>query len=130
MPAHLRIARPVTDLPGAVAMYTRGLGLRVLGKFEAHEGFDGAMLGDPGGAYHLELTVCRDHPIRPTPTPEDLLVFYIAEVEDWEHTCDNVLAAGFNEVASFNPYWSRHARTFEDRDGYRLVIHRGAWSSG
>jgi hypothetical protein len=30
-------------------------------------------------------------------------------------------------VASFNPYWDRHGRTFADADGYRVVIQNQAW---
>jgi len=40
------------------------------------------------------------------------------------------LAAGFVEVKSFNPYWDKLGRTFEDHDGYRVVLQRAAWSNG
>jgi hypothetical protein len=30
--------------------------------------------------------------------------------------------AGFRQVASFNPYWDRRGRTYEDHDGYRVVL--------
>jgi len=30
--------------------------------------------------------------------------------------------AGFRMVASWNPYWNARSRTFEDPDGYRVVI--------
>jgi hypothetical protein len=35
--------------------------------------------------------------------------------------------AGFARVASFNPYWDRDGRTFEDPDGYRIVLQNSAW---
>jgi hypothetical protein len=35
--------------------------------------------------------------------------------------------AGFVEVPSYNPYWDRQGRTFEDLDGYRVVLQRAAW---
>lgn len=38
-----------------------------------------------------------------------------------------MLTAGFRAVASLNPYWELHGRTFEDPDGYRVVIQRAAW---
>ena len=41
--------------------------------------------------------------------------------------CDAVAAAGFREVEPFNPYWKRTGRTFEDADGYRLVICGESW---
>ena len=37
--SHLRIARPVSDLPRAQAMYCAGLGLRVIGSFEDPDGY-------------------------------------------------------------------------------------------
>ncbi len=121
---HLRVARPVRDLERARQMYCRGLGLEVIGSFQNHAGFDGVMLGVPGADYHFELTCCRDHPVRPTPTPEDLLVFYLPSEADWQTGCANMSAAGFRQVRSFNPYWDVRGRTFEDDDGYRIVLQR------
>ena len=111
-------------------MYMQGLGLEVIGSFENHDGFDGIMLGTRGEDFHFEFTFCRSHPVQPTPTQEDLLVFYIAEAETWQKRCASLLAAGFKEVGSFNPYWAQNGRTFEDRSGYRLVMQRAAWSNG
>jgi hypothetical protein len=31
-------------------------------------------------------------------------------------------AAGFAAVVPENSYWGRHGRTFEDADGYRIVL--------
>ena len=39
-----------------------------------------------------------------------------------------MLAAGFAPVASYNPYWDSSGRTFEDLDGYRVVLQREAWT--
>ena len=129
MPHALRIARPVTDLARTTAMYRAGLGLRVLGSFEDHQGFDGVMLGASGAAYHFEFTHCRSHPVAPRPTPEDLAVFYIPEPAAWQQACAAMSAAGFATVASFNPYWDVRGRTFEDPDGYRIVLQNAAWSN-
>jgi len=124
---HLRIARPVADLRRSVALYIDGLGLSRLGEFADHAGFDGCMLGQPGAAYHLEFTQCRQHPVAPRPTPEDLLVLYLPEPAAWEGACARLLAAGFRQVAAFNPYWDERGRSFEDPDGYRLVLQCAAW---
>ena len=123
----LRVARPVSNLARSVALYCRGLGMSVLGRFEDHDGFDGVMLGAPGAGYHLELTVNRAHPVAPTPTPEDLLVFYLPSLGAWHARCATMAAVGFREVEPFNPYWKRAGRTFEDPDGYRIVIQREPW---
>jgi YycE-like C-terminal domain/YycE-like N-terminal domain len=110
-------------------MYCRGLGVRVLASFQDHEGFDGAMVGHPGGGYHFEFTHCRAHPVRPTPTAEDLAVFFVPGAAEWEGACARMNAAGFVAVASFNPYWDAQGRTFEDPDGYRVVLQRADWST-
>ncbi|HEX4985293.1 MAG TPA: VOC family protein [Burkholderiales bacterium] len=128
-PAHLRIARPVRNLECSVDMYRRGLGLRVIGGFRDHEGFDGVMLGLEGAGWHFEFTACRTHPVDPASTPEDLTVLYLPDASEWRTACANMLAAGFRQVASFNPYWDKQGRTFEDRDGYRVVLQNGAWSN-
>jgi len=35
--------------------------------------------------------------------------------------------AGLAPVPSFNPYWDRCGISFEDPDGYRIVLVDGAW---
>jgi catechol 2,3-dioxygenase-like lactoylglutathione lyase family enzyme len=129
MRAPLRIARPVSALERSVAMYRDGLGLREIGRFEDHDGFDGVMLGGPGLDYHFEFTYCRRHPVPPTPTPEDLVVFYVADPAAWRRACESMLKAGFSEVASFNPYWRERGRSFEDHDRYRVVLQQAPWSN-
>lgn len=123
----MRVARPVTDLARTTRMYCVGLSLAVLGGFEDHDGFDGVMLGIEGHPYHLEFTFCHTHPVKPTPTPEDLLVFYLPDPDDWERQCRLMISAGFQRVVSLNPYWEVRGRTFEDADGYRVVIQRASW---
>lgn len=127
MNPHLRIARPVRDLDDSARMYRQGLALEELGRFADHEGFDGVMLGQPGGAFHFEFTCCRHHPVAPSPTPEDLLVFYVPDSKEWEARCAAMRDAGFAETVSFNPYWDRLGLTFQDPDGYRVVIQRAGW---
>ena len=64
----------------------------------------------------------------PTPTPEDLLVFYIPAAAAWEERCSAMLEAGFSEVPAFNPYWAQRGRTFQDQDGYRIVLQQTTWA--
>ena len=129
MPHHLRVARPVSDLAGTKEMYCRGLGLAVIGSFENHKGFDGVMLGLAGSSYHFEFTYCHIHPVVPTPTHEDLTVFYIPDSAEWQGACANMLAAGFKQVDSFNPYWDVRGCTYEDHDGYRIVLQNAEWGN-
>ncbi|MBN3817135.1 VOC family protein [Paraburkholderia sp. Se-20369] len=127
MQAHLRIARPVTDLALAERMYCDAFGLTVLTRFRDHDGFDGVILGREGMDYHFEFTHCRPHPIAPAPTPEDLIVFYLPDHEAWEAACARATAHGFVRVIAFNRYREVSGRTFEDLDGYRIVLQNAAW---
>ncbi|HWK41817.1 MAG TPA: VOC family protein [Croceibacterium sp.] len=123
----LRVARPTDDIEGLLPFYRDGLGLDVLSRFTDHEGFDGVMLGREGAPYHLEFTTARGHAAGRAPTQDNLLVFYLPGREDWRAAVERMKAAGFSAVAAFNPYWDRQGRTFEDPDGYRVVLQNAAW---
>lgn len=127
MHAHLRIARPVSDLERSRTLYCQGLGLQLLGRFENHLGFDGVMLGLPGADHHFEFTHCRAHPVPASPTAEDLAVFYIPDPAEWERACARMLTAGFKPVPSLNPYWELHGRSYQDPDGYHVVLQNAEW---
>jgi len=108
-------------------MYTKGLGLVMLGEFKDEDGFDGVMLGHPNQPYHIEFTAHRGHPVGTAPTKDHLLAFYLPDRDEWQATCEGMLAAGFAQVSSYNPYWDEAGRTFEDVDGYRVVLQNAAW---
>jgi hypothetical protein len=38
-----------------------------------------------------------------------------------------MLEAGFSEVEPFNPFWKERGRTFQDPDGYRVVVQQSNW---
>lgn len=122
----LRVARPTDHVDEVVRFYSDGLGLTKLGSFEDHQGFDGVMLGVPGASYHLEFTQRRGHAAGCAPTRENLLVFYLRDESQWQAAVDRMIAAGYEPVSSFNPYWDRAGRTFEDPDGYRVVLQNAA----
>lgn len=123
----VRIARPTDNLAQATAMYCTGLGFEKLGEFHDHAGFSGAIIGHSGQSYHLEFTSQRGHCVGLAPTQDHLLAFYIPDRGDWESRCEIMLAAGFNAVVSYNPYWDTEGRTFEDIDGYRVVLQQSEW---
>jgi len=123
----LRIARPTDNLEEVVRFYTEGVGLMVLGSFENHEGFDGVMLGIPGAAYHLEFTCKHGHRAGRAPTQDNLLVFYVDDRQEWLRVIERMSDAGYQPVPSFNSYWDRLGRTYEDPDGYRVVIQNQLW---
>lgn len=126
----LRVAHPTDDLATMRRMYQDGLELELLGEFADHDGFDGVILGRPGHPYHFELTAKRGHRAGRCPTPDHLLVLYLPDERAWSARCERLLAAGFREVASFNPYWDVRGRTFEDPEGYRIVAQNAAWPRG
>ena len=125
----LRIARPTEHLGQVVRFYVEGLGLMVLGSFEDHEGFDGIMLGLPGTVYHLEFTRRHGHWAGPAPTEDNLVVFYLPDEQEWLAAVDRMTVAGYEAVPSFNPFWDRSGRTYEDPDGYRVVLQNSSWSA-
>lgn len=128
--AHLRVARASDDLAGVLRFYREGLGFEVVGSFEDHAGFDGVMLGLPGLAYHLEFTRERGRAAGRAPTEENLLVFYLPDPEDWRRAVGRMRAHGYEPVRSHNPYWDVRGATFEDPDGYRVVLQNAAWPAG
>jgi hypothetical protein len=128
MQTHIRIARPTCNLARTEHMYRAALNLTVLARFQDHQGFDGVMLGSPGMDYHLEFTYCAEHPVVPSPTREDLLVFYVTDRQEWQSACDRFVENGFVHVMSLNPYWDLSGRTFADPDEYRIVLQNAAWS--
>ena len=128
--AHLRVARPTERLEELVNFYSHALGFVLFGRFRDHDGFDGVMLGHEGGAYHLEFTTNRGHVAGPPPSPEHLLVFYLPDAAEWREAVNRVESFGVAPVASFNPYWDKLGRTYEDPDGYRIVLQNATWPSG
>jgi catechol 2,3-dioxygenase-like lactoylglutathione lyase family enzyme len=123
----LRIARPTTSLPPLIIFYTTALGLTILSSFTNHSGFDGVMLGNPSYSWHLEFTHQHGVTVDRAPSKEHLLVFYVKEKEEWEKAVKKVEDAGGVRVKSENPYWDVNGATFEDPDGYRIVVQNAGW---
>ena len=121
--AQVRIARPTDKLPEVERFYWEGIGLRKLGSFENHQGYDGVMIGLPGFPYHLEFTQHIAGSPGPAPTHDNLLVLYIPDEARIRQIVQRLKDLGYPEVASENPYWKENsAVTVEDPDGWRLVL--------
>lgn len=127
---HLRVARPTDRLEAVTAFYRDGFGLEVIGGFRDHAGFDGVMLGWPGAQWHLEFTQLAGHEAGRAPTEDNLLVLYLPDRAAWQAAVDRAHAFGAKPVQAYNPYWDRNGVTFEDPDGYRLVLQNAAWPTG
>ncbi|HHK8521797.1 hypothetical protein [Vibrio parahaemolyticus] len=57
------------------------------------------------------------------------LVFYFSDDSEWSRCCDQMLSAGFMLVLSYNAYWDVAGKTFEDVDGYRVVLQNREWNT-
>ena len=125
----LRVARATDDLEALLPFYRDGLGLEVLYRFTDHDGFDGIMLGRVGSPYHLEFTRAHNHTAGRAPTRDNLLVFYLPGVDVWRRSVQAMQTAGFAPTPAFNPYWDRRGVTFEDPDGYRVVLQNDVWEA-
>jgi catechol 2,3-dioxygenase-like lactoylglutathione lyase family enzyme len=123
----LRVARPTDAWDEILRFYRDGLGLEVIDSFKDHDGFDGIMLGHRGQQYHFEFTRKSGHPAGRAPTQDNLLVFYYADAEEWERAVARMTRHGYTPVPAFNPYWDARGKTFEDADGYRVVLQQAAW---
>jgi len=124
---HLKVARLSRDLAAVTKFYRDGLGLEVLYEFKDHEGFDGVMLGRAGAAYHLTFVHKSGHRPGPPPADDNLLVFYLPDADDWTRAVTRLESLGHTPVKPFNPYWNKNGKTFEDPDGYRIVLEHDSW---
>jgi len=120
----LRVARHTERLGDVVAFYRDGLGLTEVGSFHDHDGYEGAFLEIAGTGAHLEFTAGGEN-AAPNPHPESLLVLYLGD----DDALSTVAARlGVEPVAPANPYWAEHGMTFEDPDGFRVVLVPERWS--
>jgi len=56
-------------------------------------------------------------------------VFYLADEVEWQHAVQRVESRGYKAVKAFNPYWDKQGETFEDPEGYQVVLQNARWSS-
>jgi len=124
----LRVARPTDQLAVIQRFYQDGLGFELLAQFDNHNGFDGLILGHRQWPYHLEFTHHRGHMVGKAPSADNLLVLYFPDEDTWRQQVERMRAHGFESVASYNPYWDEWGVTFEDADGYRMVLQQAAWA--
>jgi catechol 2,3-dioxygenase-like lactoylglutathione lyase family enzyme len=125
---HLRLARPSRDLEKAEQFWVAGLGLEVLYRKarDSEGGHALLMVGWPEAAWHLELVGDPTGETTAAPTEEDLLVLYLGGPIE-EDVINRLEGAGGRRVPARNPYWDRWGITFEDPDGYRLVLSSRNW---
>ena len=123
----LRVARPTDNLPALLRFYGVGLGLEQLAAFRNHNGFDGVMPGRPQAPYHLEFTHQPGHGAGQALTADNLPVLCLPRADEWQAAVQRLEAAGFAAAPAHNLYWDHLGRTFEDPDGYRVVLQQAEW---
>lgn len=120
--AQIRVARPTDKFEAVVAFYRDALGLPVLDLFKDHAGYDGVFLGLPDRANHLAVIRRPDNEPCPAPTRDNLLVLYIPDPEHLARLRARIERLGHSPVEPDNPYWRGRALTYEDPDGWRVVL--------
>jgi catechol 2,3-dioxygenase-like lactoylglutathione lyase family enzyme len=120
----LRVARHTDRLDEVVGFYRDGIGLKQIGGFRDHEGYEGVFLEVAGTGAHLELTSGGGH-VAPEPHPESLLVLYLGDEEAVQVVAGRL---GVEPIPPANPYWADHGLTFEDPDGFRIVLVPERWA--
>ena len=99
--------------------------LAEIGGFRDHGGYDGVFLAVPGTGAHRELTAGGAHGA-PAPHPESLLVLFLGDEASVQAVATRL---GADPVAPVNPYWAGHGLTFEDPDGFRVVVVPERWET-
>jgi catechol 2,3-dioxygenase-like lactoylglutathione lyase family enzyme len=119
----VRIARPTDHLTEVVRFYRDVLVLEQISSFESHAGYDGVILA---------LLVRRDHTLSscttsaavrvPTPTKDNLIVFYVEDEAAFREMAARLKRDGHDPVGPVNLCWAENGLTFEDPDGWRVVL--------
>ena len=122
----VRLGRPTNQLDEVTRFYCDGLGLDLLLEFEKDQaGYAGAIVGVPQTDYHLEFVTHEAglglDQIKP-PTKDHLLVFYLENKTDYDEITARLAEMGHLPVAAENPHWDLDGVTFEDPDGWRVVL--------
>jgi Glyoxalase/Bleomycin resistance protein/Dioxygenase superfamily len=65
---------------------------------------------------------------RVKPTEHNRLVFYLPDEAEWQQAAQRLESRGDKPVKAFNLYWDNQGKTFEDPDGYRVVLQNARCS--
>ncbi|PJJ79852.1 VOC family protein [Mucilaginibacter auburnensis] len=116
----LRVARHTSQLQALIDFYTQVLGLKVIGGFKDHAGYDGVFIGGANSEWHLEFTQSEEPAVHQS-DEDDLLVFYLSAVE-YSAMKNKLTELRINLLAPKNPYWAENGLTIADPDGFRIVL--------
>jgi hypothetical protein len=85
------------------------------------------MVGHPDYSWDLEFTHQHGVTVARAPSKEHLLVFYEQKKEEWDMLVQRMEGAGEVRVESENPYWDKSEPTFEDPEGWRVMLQNAGW---
>ncbi len=122
----IRIARPSDNIDDLKKFYIDGLGFKIISEFDL-DGYRGMILGHERHGYHLEFLQEYGIHYGKAPSHEHLLVFYFSDVSAWQSAVACMSRIGALPVESHNPYWVQYGVTYEDADGYRVVLQNSRW---
>ena len=116
-----RYARHTQNLDKLIYFYTSVLEFEVIGKFEAHNGYDGVFLGKAGENWHLEFT--QDGHLPESQFDEDdILVFYPETLVEFQKILANLEYYKVPLLTPKNPYWKENGICFQDCDHHNIIV--------
>ena len=116
-----RYARHTNNIAALEEFYTKVLGLKELGRFENHSGYNGIFLGLPDKDWHLEFTECMEE-VHHFPDDDDLIVFYLESQSELSRILNNLKSHGIRTKTSKNPYWNNNGIEIKDPDGFGVIL--------
>jgi len=123
---HLRLARHTSDIERIKKFYIDVIGLKAMGGFDNHEGYDGVFLGLEDHSWHLEFTKTEEETKR-VHDEDDLLVLYMQSEEEYNVLVDRLKSENAEFVETKNPYWRDEGVAVLDPDGNRIVVCNCKW---
>ncbi|WP_028121622.1 VOC family protein [Epilithonimonas tenax] len=116
-----RYARHTQNLEKLIYFYTSVLEFEVIGKFEAHNGYDGVFLGKAGENWHLEFTQ-DGHLPKSQFDEDDILVFYPETLVEFQKILANLEYYKVPLLTPKNPYWKENGICFQDCDHHNIIV--------
>jgi catechol 2,3-dioxygenase-like lactoylglutathione lyase family enzyme len=117
-----RLVRVSRHLERAVRFYRDGIGLQELSRFTDNKDYSGVRLGIPGQNWEMEITQHKS--LKPSAAPEkdNLLIFYLDGMGAIGRMVITLGRMGYYPVSQEHPLWHEVGVTFEDPDGWRVVL--------
>jgi catechol-2,3-dioxygenase len=117
----LRIARHTNRIEELKVFYTEIIGLKILGEFKNHDGYDGAFIGREDLNWHLEFTTSSDKASQKI-DDDDLIVFYPESKSEFESIAEKIKTKQIRVVNAKNSYWNQNGILIKDPDGFGVII--------